>query len=567
MIQKSRFGHYPDRPKDLTATFVKKEYEKLVGRIKPAEESHKPDAWIKLFRDWDSLSSYVGSEAARVYYDYCKDMSNEKLEARDRYFSEKIAPVISKPNYALSKAFLASRHRQAIADELGRQLIPLYETGILTMNPINTKLGIKVSLLDNDYSKMTAKASLEVRGDVMNLHKARSLLFSSDESLRKEAYQASGDWFIKNHEELAGIFNHMVADRNQMAKNVGLDSYTDFAYRSRGRQGYGRKEVQEFRDLVLQYLVPLNEQVIKKQAVSLGHETLKPWNVFYNPVLTVPNGSVAVETQIKKSQALFEKVSPKLAEHFKYMSQNGLIDLETRPNKKGGAFCIDFSDEHKVAILCNSTGDPDDIRVLTHEMGHAFQKWESNHIEISELQWGTAELAEVYSMGMEFLSLPYMKGFFNKENSQKFAGYKWFDSVYTICYVCVVDEFQHWVYDNPGATTSQRDEMWSTIYAKYLPGIDFTGAEKYQNVRWYGQGHVFSSPFYYIDYALAELCAMQLGLLSEANYSKTIGTYLKMCRLGGTKSFLDAIEYGGLESPFSGTLISRIADHAKKILI
>lgn len=567
MAKNNRFIHYPNRPAQLTASFAKREYHKLVERIKAAEDSDKPDSWIKLFADWDALSSYIGSEAARVYYKYSQDMSNQKLEARDRYFSEKISPVISEPNYTLSKAFLASRHRDAVAKRYGAQLIPMYETAIVPMDPVNTQLGIKLSLLDNDYRKLTAKASVKVRGETMNLYKARSLLFSSDESLRKEAYEASGDWFLANHKKLAAIFDKMIGFREQMAKNVSLKNYVDFAYRSRGRQGYGRKDVEEFRRLVLKHLVPLNEAVMKKQAASLGDKVLKPWNVFYRPLLTVPSGTVPIETQVTKAQAVFEKVSPKLAKHFRYMSTNGLVDLETRPNKQGGAYCIDFSDEGKAAILCNSTGDPDDVRTLTHEMGHAFQKWESNVIELADLQWGTAELAEVYSMGMEFLSLPFMEIFFDKDNARKFAADKWLDSLYTICYVCVVDEFQHWVYDNPDATPAQRDTTWTNIYVKYLPAIDFDGVEKYKNVRWYGQGHIFSSPFYYIDYALAELCAMQLGLLSEQDYRKTIRTYLKMCKLGGTKSFLEAVDFAGLRSPFSEKLISDIASHIRKISV
>ncbi|HET7529109.1 MAG TPA: M3 family oligoendopeptidase [Candidatus Saccharimonadales bacterium] len=567
MAKNNSYLHYPDRPAKLTAAFARREYQKLVDRIEPAEKSDKPDSWLRLFADWDALSSYIGSEAARVYYKYTQDMSDKELEARDRYFSEKISPAISKLNYALSKAFLASRHKQAIAKRFGGQLIPMYETAIIPMDPVNTELGVRLSLLDNEYRKLTAQASVKVRGEKMNLYKARSLLFSSDEPLRKEAYWASGDWFIANHKKLADIFDKMVGFREHMAKNVRLDSYVDFAYKSRGRQGYGRKDVEKFRELVLKHLVPLNEAAMNKQAASLGKKELKPWDVFYKPLLTVPSGSVPVETQIQKAQALFEKVSPKLAGHFKYMSENGLVDLETRPNKQGGAYCIDFSDEGKAAILCNSTGDPDDIRTLTHEMGHAFQKWESNVIELTDLQWGTAELAEIYSMGMEFLSLPFMEIFFDKDNSRKFALDKWFDSVYTICYVCVVDEFQHWVYDNPGVSPAERDEAWTGIYSKYLPAIDFKGAEEYRNVRWYGQGHIFSSPFYYIDYALAELCAMQIGLLSEKDYQKTVRMYLKMCKLGGTKSFLEAVDYAGMRSPFSEKLIKDIAGHVKSVLV
>ncbi len=566
-MTKTTYIHYPDRPKSLTASFVAKEYAKLLSRLETAEAATTADLWIKLFGDWNSLASYIGSEASRVSYAYAKDVTNKSLESKDEYFRNKIVPVITKPEHELTSAFLKSKHRQALASRYGEQLIPVYETALKPMDPINTKLGIEASNLTNKYDKIIAKGNVKIQGKEVNLYTARSFLFSDNADTRREAYIASSEWFLKNHDQLAEIYDKLVGIRTQMGKNLGFTNYVPLAYQIRGRQGYGENEVTKFRKAVQKYLTPLVKDVLDKRASQLGTNGLKPWDIFYDPALTIPLGIVPVATQLDSAQRLFDKLSPVLGNHFKQMRREGLIDLETRPNKRAGAFCTEFSDEQKVAILCNSTNDADDVRTLTHEMGHAFQGLESLHIEAVDLQWGSFELAEVYSMGMEFLSLPYMTEFFDKTNADKFAKYKWIDSVFTTCYVCVVDEFQHYVYKHPEATKKERDSQWIKIYDKYLPSINFEGYEKFQATRWYGQGHIFNAPFYYIDYGLAEICAMQFGILNTKNHRKTVNLYLKMCRLGGTMSFIDTLKYSGFAPPFNDKTIRHVADYIREQLI
>jgi M3 family oligoendopeptidase len=562
-----RFKHYPNRPKRLTAAFAKKEYTKLLERLDLAEMAAGPERWLSLFADWNALSSYIGSEAARNYFEYSQDMTNKKLNAEEKYFREKISPAINKPEHKLATSFLASKHRDAIAKKYGKQLIPAYETAMKPLDPVNTALGIKAGNLVSRYDQIIAKATVKINGQKMSLWQARSLQFSDDESIRKEAYLVCRDWFLANHQKLAGIYDKLVKLRTQMGKNVGYSSYTPLAYEMRGRTDYNAEMIEQFRSYVRKYFVPLYKKQVTEQTKDLEAKSLKPWDMFYNPKLTLPLGIAPVGEQLDKAQKVFNKISPKLGKHFKYMRLHNLIDLENRPNKRSGAYCIDFPDENKVAVFCNSTGDPDDISTLTHEMGHAFQGWESLAIESVDLQSGTADLAEVYSMGMEFLTMPYLNEFFTPEQTSKFSKERWRESIYSICYMSVVDEFQHWVYANPDVSISERDRTWCRIWDTYLPGVDFKGLEKYKKTRWYAQAHIFGVPFYYIDYALAEICAQQLALISQKDHQKAVNIYLKLCKVGGTKSFLEAIEYGGLDSPFSEDVVRRLAANAARHLI
>jgi M3 family oligoendopeptidase len=562
----TRFIHYPVRPKKLTSSFAKKRYAELIDRIEPADKAIASDKWIKLYQDWNELKSYISSEASRIGHEFNKNMADKKLEATEKYINEKLVPVVTEPEFILTKAFLDTKHRPALAKRFGEQLVPTYQTQIKPLDPVNTKLRVQSTKLSTKYEKILAKAQITVNGKKYNSWEARALGFSADASIRKKSYYARVRWYLNRRDKLADIYDKLVSLRTQMAKNVGYPNYIPLAYENMGRTDYSPKEIKKFRDSVKKYMAPLWHELALNQARTIGTKELKPWDQLYHPEYTLPVGSAPVDKQFCTVQKIFNQLSPRLGKHFKSMVNDDMIDLKTRPNKRTGAYCTHFSDEQKVALLCNSTGDADDIRVLTHEMGHAFQGLESMHIEAVDLQNPTYDLCEVHSMGMEFLVLPYLNDLFGKENADKFAKERWQEAIYTLCYICVVDEFQHWVYENPKSGAVARDKKWGELYDKYLPGIDFKGIEDYKKARWYMQTHIFSAPFYYIDYALAETGAMQLAMMDSSNHKMALDVYINLCRIGGTKSILKAFKEAGLLSPFDPKIIKSLADYTKKQL-
>lgn len=555
---RAKFKHYPKRPKKLTAKFVADEYARLLQKLPAAEASKSPDEWLELYRDWNSLKSYVSSEASRVSFRYSQDMSDKKNEVAEKYFREKVYPVIEQPEHRLIKAFLTSKHRGALAKHFGAQLPVIYEKELKPSDPVNTKQRVAASKLAVEYEKTVAKALIKIGGQEMTLWKSRSFMESPEEALRKEAYLANRGWFLSQHPKLSKLYGQLVNLRVQMAANVGYNSYIPYAYEMMGRTDYGPDEVRDFRQNVKRYIVPLSRQLAVQHAAALNKKQLRPWDG-YDPTTSLPLGIAPVKTQIDKSRRVFNRLSPSLAARIEQMWREGLIDLENRPNKRSGAYCTDFSDEGKVAIFCNSTGDADDVETLTHEMGHAFQVQESQRIEAVDLHWGTLDLCEVFSTAMEFLVQPYINEFFDEENAQKFIRGRLAQSVGMFCWVCAVDEFQHFVFENPRPSAGQRDDKWLELIDTYLPPADYTGYEKYRKLSWYGQSHIFVSPFYYIDYALAEACALQLADIAEKDKDRALGTYFKMARLGGTKSFVAALEHGGLRSPFDDETFRQLA--------
>lgn len=560
------YKHYQVRPPQLTKEFVQKEYEQLIGRVTSAEASDISAPWIKLFQDWNALRAYISGEGSRISYEHSKYMDDLKWEQADQYYREEVTPAADNGSSTMLDALLNSKHLNEVGEHFGPYLIKQLRVAVEPLAPINSDLRVRASDLGDKYDKLVAQAEVEIGGETVTLPIARSLASNSDPKVRKEAYIAYRNWYLKHRDELAQIFADMVKLRDQMGRNLGHENFIPLGYAGMGRTDYGPEQAKAFRESIRKYAVPLQKKLHEMQAEALGTPTLKPWDGGYHPLYTLPTGIAPIETQLEKAQQLFDSLSPRLGKHFARMRAEGLIDLENRRAKRAGAFCTSFPDEGRVAILCNSTGDQEDVSTLMHEMGHAFQAWESQKIEAIDLQWPTSDAAEIHSMGMEFLSMEYMSIFFSDENLEKYRRNRWREAVEIVCYIAIVDEFQHWVYENPNVTPAERDQAWSRIWDIYKPGIDFSGVEEYKSARWYAQGHVFQMPFYYIDYAIAETGAMQFGLLANQGIEKALETYIKICEIGGTKSVLDIFKSAGLRSPFEPSTLKSLMEHAAEVL-
>jgi M3 family oligoendopeptidase len=560
------YKYYPNRAEKLTKEFVEQEFATLTGRIEPAEKSDSPNEWIDLYRGWNALLGYVSGEGSRVSYDHARDMKNEEWGEAEKYFREHVMPAYEAGGSAMLEAVLKSRHSDAIGKRYGSYLIEALQTQVEPMAPVNSDLRVKERDLGDQYDKIMAAGEVEIGGKKVTLQVARNMQNDANPATRKEAFIAYREWVLKHHDQIARIFDQLVHLRDQMGRNLGHKNFIPLGYMQMRRTDYGPPEAAEFRAAVREYAVPLAERLRKEHANVLGTNTLRPWDSGYHPALTLPTGIAPIEKQLDSAQQVFDTISPRLGKHFSRMREEGLIDLENRKGKRAGAFCTSYPDEGRVAIFCNSTGDEDDVGTLMHEMGHAFQSWESQKIEAVDLQWPTSDMAEVHSMGMEFLAMPQMTYFFSPDNAKKFRRNHFYDVVLLMCYICTVDEFQHWVYENPNATIAERDENWIRISNSYNPGLDYSGIEQYECTRWYAQPHIFQTPFYYIDYAIAQTGAMQLGLMDLEDHDKALDTYIKLCVTGGTKSVLNIFRDAGLRSPFDPMTMRDLMDYAEKAL-
>lgn len=560
----TRFKHHPRRPSALAPGFVRAEFDAILEALPAADAASGAAPWLDAIARWNALRGYIEGERARLGYAYSKNCLDPELEAQDRYLREEILPVQEEGESRFLRALGATPHRAAIAARHGAYFLDRMAAGQQTVDPVNSDLRIALGELAVQYDKAIASGEVTVGGEAMTLTRALGIAQGADQAaVRREAWLAYRDWFVRHREPLADLYTRMVQLRDRMGRNLGHANFVPLGYAGMSRTDYGPELAAQFRRAVREHFVPLMRRLVARQARELGTATLKPWDAGYHPSLSIPLGAVPVEGQLDAAQRVFTQLSPLLARHFEHMRANGLIDLENRKGKRGGAFCTSFPDEGQVAIFCNSTGQAADVRTLTHEMGHAFQAWESQAIELVELQWPTGDAAEIHSMGMEYLSLKHIGEFFaDAEHARRFRKKRWTGAVELICYICVVDEFQHWVYENPDAAPGERDAQWERLWEIYIPGLDFTGIEPLRAARWYAQLHIFKYPFYYIDYAIAETAAMQLAAMDAKDPARALETYLALCRIGGTRSVLDIFKSAGLRSPFDEGVMADLARQA-----
>ncbi|HVK40735.1 MAG TPA: M3 family oligoendopeptidase [Candidatus Kapabacteria bacterium] len=552
--------HYPERPERLTAEFVDEVFEALIARIAEAEASPSADDWDALVRDWNAFRFYYSSEWSRVNFRLSANFSDEDAIAAEQYFRDRVIPAVDDREDHIVSALLDSRHRPELEARYGRYFFRRSEVARAAMASVNSDLRMREAELQNRYNRLKATAQVVVEGRAMTFDEAESLFTSPDRELRRQAYCATSEWILERRDELAGIFDELVAIRHRMALNLGYDDFTKLGYEMRERTDYGPADTARFRRNIFSHFLPINRALVDDHARRIGVDRLSVIDRAYDPDRSLPRGIAGpVETQLDRAARLFASLSPRLGEHFATMLDENLIDLPNRPGKYGGAFCTARHDEGRCAVLLNSVGDASDVVTLLHEMGHAFQNWESTGIELFDLRSPTSDVAEIHSTSMEFLGMRHVDELLPEEYVGRFRRNAWRNAVNQLVGIARADEFQHWIYEHPEATIDEREQMWAEMGERYSSGLDVTGYERYQRTSWYEIGHLFMAPFYMIDYALARLVSMQLALIDDDDHERAMAIYLELCGLGGTRSFKGAVEQVGLRSPFEEEMVAELA--------
>ena len=350
--------------------------------------------------------------------------------------------------------------------------------------------------------------------------------------------------------------------RDGMAKKLGFQCYTDLAYLDRRRFDYTQEDAARFRAQIKAVITPAVAEIREKQCRRLGVDTLR----YYDEALIFPEGNAdpigTMDELVSKAQRMYREMSPETGEFFDFMVKYHLFDLETRPGKRMGGYMTRFPAYQAPFIFSNFNGTSADVDVLTHEAGHAFQGYLAmRSIPVSSLSGSTSEINEIHSMTMEHFAYPWMESFFG-ENSEKYLTAHLIGALSVIPYMACVDEFQHRMYETPDLTAKQRRQVWRGIEKEYMPWRDYDGEEFLEEGGfWMQKQHIFLYPFYYIDYALAQMCAFQYYGRMKENRAQAWQDYLRLCRAGGTKGYFELLQVGGLLNPFHDGTVEKSVGH------
>lgn len=555
-----KFSAYPYSRPDIAQ--LQLEFKDLINQFTGAET---PEAQLDLMHKINVLRSGFDT-----MYQICS--IRHSIDTRDVFYAEEQTffdenspsfEALSSDYYA---ALIQAKFRNEIESKFGKQLFKIAEMQLRAFKPEIIEDLITENKLSTEYQELIASAAIPFDGEEKTLAEMVPYLRSTDRNIRERASNSRWQFFVEHADALDRIFDELVKTRQRIAIKLGFENFIPVGYLRMMRSDYNAEMVANFREQVRAQIVPMAIALKHKQAKRLGLPALK----YYDEPLSFKSGNATPkgtpEWIIENGKKMYSELSDETATFFNFMLDNELMDLVAKKGKAGGGYCTYISGFKAPFIFSNFNGTSADIDVLTHEVGHAFQVYMSRGFETAEYYWPTSDGAEIHSMSMEYFAYPWMDNFFNGE-ADKYRYSHLVDSLLFLPYGVAVDEFQHGIYAHPEWTPDERKTFWSDLEKKYQPYKDYDGNKfLMQGGFWQTQAHIYQSPFYYIDYTLAQICAFQFWLKARQDNKSAFNDYVKLCKAGGSKSFLELVEYAGLQSPFQRETVSEIVDEINRYL-
>ena len=521
---------------------------------------------IAAYDAYEKKMQTAGTMQQIAYIRHTINTKDEFYNAENDYMDE-IGPKLQELTHRVNTALLESPYRAELEKHYGALMFKNLEIAARSFSPAIVELMQEENKLVSEYQNLYASATVEFDGKTMPLPLLGPYKQDPDRAVRKAAYEADAKFFDSHREELDTLYDKLVKVRDAQAKKMGLPNYIPLGYDRMGRNCYTAKDVAAFRDQIAEDMVPIVAKVKEAQRRRIGVEKL----AFYDEPISFADGNAVPEGTpdeiLAAGKKMYQELSPETAEFIDFMFENELFDVLSRDGKAPGGYCTEIADYKSPFIFSNFNATAGDVDVLTHEAGHAFEAYRAFKQELpSLLHSPTIEACECHSMSMEFLTAPWHHLFFGKQTDKYELGHCE-DALVFIPYGCMVDEFQHKVYENPEMTPEQRNELWLSLEKKYRPWIDFDNLPFYsRGGGWQRQLHIYEVPLYYIDYCMAQTVAFQFWNLSRENYAEAWTRYMTFVDKAGTATFAELVESAGLKVPYHAGCIKEIGESISRWL-
>lgn len=494
--------------------------------------------------------------------------TKDEFYEKEQEFWDNESPKLNEESQNFTMALLENKFRKEFEKEYGNVFFINAEISLKTFKPEIVEDLQKENVLCNEYNKLIASAQIEFEGKTYTISQLAPFTSNADDDVRLKAVMAVGNWMTSHQEELDRIYDDLVHIRDTMAKKLGYENYIELGYYRMGRNCYDEKMIDKFRENVRNYVVPIANECYKKQAERLN--VAYPLQ-YHNCVLEFrsgnpkPQGSSKDILQVGKE--FYDWLSPETSKFFRMMLDNDLLDVESTEGKQAGGYCTDLGNYNMPFIFANFNGTQHDVEVVTHEAGHAFAAYMNMDRIPYETMWPSMEACEVHSMSMEFFGEKFADAFFGKD-ARKFVYSHLAGALTFIPYGTLVDHFQHEVYRHPEYTPSQRHQVWLDLESLYQPWISFDNKIPFfsNGHYWQRQQHIYNSPFYYIDYCLAQTVSLEFWKMLQEDKDNAWNHYMAYTKLGGTKTFTDLLKSADLTSPFEQDSLKSICEKAEDYL-
>ena len=498
----------------------------------------------------------------------------QSIDTRDEFYDTEVKyinsamPAVQEYAQGFTAALLASPFRADFEAEYGDLMFINAEIALKSFSPeIIPEMQAEADLT-MAYQKLIASAQIPFEGGVYTLSQLTPFKTDADDARRLAAWKAEGQWYKDNQAELDRIYDELTHLRDTMGKKLGYEGYTTLGYYRMGRNCYGEADVKKFRAAVVKYLVPVADAIYRAQAERLGKTY--PMSFADNALMFRsgnPRPAGSAEDILKQGDKFYDELSPETSEFFRTMREQELLDVLSTEGKAGGGYCTGIPDYEVPFIFANFNGTQGDVEVVTHEAGHAFACWMNRDRIPMDYMWPSMEACEVHSMSMEFFAWPWAEGFFG-EDTKKFLYSHLAGALTFIPYGTMVDHFQHEVYARPDMTPAERHGVWKELLGVYMPWVKLDGEIPFyaEGEGWQRQQHIYNSPFYYIDYCLAQTVALRFWAMIQNDLSDAWAHYMAYTKEGGSKTFTDLLKHAGLDTPFDEACLRAVCEEANKWL-
>ncbi len=531
-------------------------YADLTKRVQNASG---PADLLAAFAEHVKLDTDYSFMARLASIRYTIDTRDAFYTAEREHFDE-TDPTVGNAQLALYRAILESPYRKALAEKYGEILLTKMDLAVRSSDERVLALQQEENRLVSEYQKLYASFMVHFDGKDLTLPQLGVYKQGSDRAMRKAAYIAEGEWFDAHRTQFDDLYTKLVENRNAQAKALGYHDYSELSYLRMGRIGYGPTEVANYRAQVQKDVVPVVHELQKRRFARAGVPDAKFYDlpVFFADGNPMPHGTS--DELLERCQQMYHELSPETSEFIDWMFENECFDVLSKPGKAMGGYMEEISG-YGPFVFSNWNGTSADVDVITHEMGHAFQGYTAHKLGlVPELSCPGMESAEIHSMSMEFLTSPWHHLFFGPDTA-KYQLMHAEDSLFFLPYGCVVDEFQHIMYQHPELTPDERNQKWLKLEKRYRPWIDFDGIPFYgRGAGWQRQLHIYEMAFYYIDYCLAQTVALQFFAAHLADPKDAWQRYLALVRKGGTESYAGLVQAAGFAVPFESGSLKPVAD-------
>ncbi len=556
-------------PDDLAAVTppsdeeLARRYEEIAASVLPAARF---EPLREAFERWDGLRRTCESWASLTRLRYAQDTRREDAREAVRILDARM-PRITALDKAMKERFLAEGVRSAFEPELGAQAFALWHADVSAYDDAIARDLVREAELSRDYTDLLATATVPFAGEEQTLSGLVPALQDGDREVRHAAQRARWSIFSANAARLDELFGELVRVRDRMARTLGFASFTELGYRRMHRVDFDALDVARYRDEIARVVVPFASELVRRYGAAKGLDRVFLWDESALGVAGAirPFGDGA--WALAQTREALQGIDPELGAFARSIVERGLHDIDYRPGKQRGAFCAYVPEHRAPFVFGNFTGSRRDVAMLMHEMGHAFQAWQSRDKRVLDYLTPTYESAEIHSMSLEYLSWPQMERFFG-EGAAVYRREHLLDSILFLPYGVAVDHFQHLVYAHPGATARERHEMWQEMERLYLPWREYGDLTfPASGGLWQEKQHIYLAPFYYIDYALAQCCALQFWVRAQHDREAAIDAYVALCARGGEAPFKELVRSAGLISPFATGALSDVVAAARAELL